>query len=93
MYDLHYAGVREASSRCLHFMLKMVSAQVLSENGNAVLPSCVSPFNMLHLMDQHVLANHKMLESVCLAQASCSEKEGSTLLGKIGGDLAITALP
>jgi len=87
VYDLHYAGVRTASSQCLHFVLKMVSAQVLPENGGPVLPSSVSPFNMLHLMGQHALANHKMLETVCLAQASCSEKEGSTILGKIGSGL------
>ncbi len=83
--DLHYAGVREVSSQCLHFILKMVSAQVLPETGSK-LQSCVSPFNMLHFMEQHPLANHKMLESVCLAQAFCSEKAGRDLLQEIIGE-------
>ena len=87
VYALHYAGYREVSSQCLTFTLKLVSAQVLPVREFDRLQSSVSPFNMLHFMGHHPLANHKMLENVCLSAASWSKKTGAELLLGIGNDL------
>ena len=88
VYDMHYAGLREVSRKFLTFLFRMVSAQVQPEQQSfTVLQSSVSPFNLLHFMGQHPLANHKLLENVCLAQAQWSAKEGEALLKKIGPDL------
>ena len=83
VYDLHYAGFRELSMKCLQFLAKLVAAHVQPESSNfAVMQSCVSPFNVLHFMDLHPLWNHKMLERVCMAQAAWSAVKGEALMKK-----------
>ncbi len=80
---MQYAGFREFLTKAMPFLLRVVSAQVMPGHGRAVLPSCVSPFNMLHILDQHPHANHKMLEKVekvCAAEAVSA--------GKIGEEIA-----
>ena len=88
VYDMHHAGLRELSKKLLPFLLKIVAVQVQPEKTEfTVLQSSVSPFNLLHFMDQHPLANSKMLENVCVAQATWSAKEGADLLKRCGADL------
>ena len=88
VYDMHHAGLRELSKKLLPFLFKIVAVQVQPTTSDfTLLQSSVSPFNLLHFMDQHPLANSKMLENVCVAQATWSAREGADLLERCGADL------
>ena len=78
--DMQCAGFIEFSTKAMPFLLRVVSAQVMAAPGLKKLPSCVSPFNMLHILDQHPQANHKMLEQVCAAEASSAAKLGDEII-------------
>jgi hypothetical protein len=80
--DMQCAGFREFSTKAMPFLLKVVSAQVMPGLRSKKFPSCVSPFNMLHILDQHPQANHKMLEQVCAAEACSAGKIGEEIIEK-----------
>ena len=85
VYDLHWAGFREVSNAALGFLMKILSLQVSPEATHCTLRPCVSPFNMLRLLDNHSYASSVMLEKVCLAHAEWAAKDGEDLLKKVKG--------
>ena len=83
VYDLYYGGFREVFTKGLDFLLRIVSTQI----SLPVLSPAISPFNFLYFMEQHPLANEKMLEKLCRAHAICATKTAEDLVRRIGDQL------
>ena len=83
VYDLYYGGFREVFAKGLDFLLRIVSTQI----SLPVLSPAISPFNFLYFMEQHPLANEKMLEKLCRAHAICATKTAEDLVRRIGDQL------